>query len=197
MSSYIKSYIIVDETFTNLDLLKKYIFLIIHENVELSKVNDKVIKVSELDKSLFIKLCVSANTIKNDLNLEQLLIVEVPFYKESLLLVLHSNNSGYLSLYEILLEEYKDDSLDLEFVKDVFKNVNEYIFDTAKAYIDLEESVQYTSEFLFTHRNTINYRISRFSQLSDINLKNGKNILLTRFLIYLYEKYNLGNNNDL
>ena len=54
MSSYIKSYIIVDETFTNLDLLKKYIFLIIHENVELSKVNDKVIKVSELDKSLFI-----------------------------------------------------------------------------------------------------------------------------------------------
>lgn len=79
MSSYIKSYIIVDETFTNLDLLKKYIFLIIHENVELSKVNDKVIKVSELDKSLFIKLCVSANTIKNDLNLEQLLIVEVPF----------------------------------------------------------------------------------------------------------------------
>ncbi len=197
MSSYIKSYIIVDETFTNLDLLKKYIFLIIHENVELSKVNDKVIKVSELDKSLFIKLCVSANTIKNDLNLEQLLIVEVPFYKESLLLVLHSNNSGYLSLYELLLEEYKDDSLDLEFVKDVFKNVNEYIFDTAKAYIDLEESVQYTSEFLFTHRNTINYRISRFSQLSDINLKNGKNILLTRFLIYLYEKYNLGNNNDL
>ena len=197
MSSYIKSYIIVDETFTNLDLLKKYIFLIIHENVELSKVNDKVIKVSELDKSLFIKLCVSANTIKNDLNLEQLLIVEVPFYKESLLLVLHSNNSGYLSLYELLLEEYKDDSLDLEFVKDVFKNVNEYIFDTAKAYIDLEESVQYTSEFLFTHRNTINYRISRFSQLSDINLKNGKNILLTRFLIYLYEKYNLGNNDDL
>ncbi len=197
MSSYIKSYIIVDETFTNLDLLKKYIFLIIHENVELSKVNDKVIKVSELDKSLFIKLCVSANTIKNDLNLEQLLIVEVPFYKESLLLVLHSNNSGYLSLYELLLEEYKDDSLDLEFVKDVFKNVNKYIFDTAKAYIDLEESVQYTSEFLFTHRNTINYRISRFSQLSDINLKNGKNILLTRFLIYLYEKYNLGNNDDL
>lgn len=197
MSSYIKSYIIVDETFTNLDLLKKYIFLIIHENVELSKVNDKVIKVSELDKSLFIKLCVSANTIKNDLNLEQLLIVEVPFYKESLQLVLHSNNSGYLSLYELLLEEYKDDSLDLEFVKDVFKNVNKYIFDTAKAYIDLEESVQYTSEFLFTHRNTINYRISRFSQLSDINLKNGKNILLTRFLIYLYEKYNLGNNDDL
>lgn len=197
MSSYIKSYIIVDETFTNLDLLKKYIFLIIHENVELTKVNDKVIKVSELDKSLFIKLCVSANTIKNDLNLEQLLIVEVPFYKESLLLVLHSNNSGYLSLYELLLEEYKDDSLDLEFVKDVFKNVNKYIFDTAKAYIDLEESVQYTSEFLFTHRNTINYRISRFSQLSDINLKNGKNILLTRFLIYLYEKYDLGNNDDL
>lgn len=197
MSSYIKSYIIVDETFTNLDLLKKYIFLIIHENVELSKVNNKVIKVSELDKSLFIKLCVSVNTIKNDLNLEQLLIVEVPFYKESLLLVLHSNNSGYLSLYELLLEEYKDDSLDLEFVKDVFKNVNKYIFDTAKAYIDLEESVQYTSEFLFTHRNTINYRISRFSQLSDINLKNGKNILLTRFLIYLYEKYDLGNKDDL
>ncbi len=197
MSSYIKSYIIVDETFTNLDLLKKYIFLIIHENVELSKVNNKVIKVSELDKSLFIKLCVSVNTIKNDLNLEQLLIVEVPFYKESLLLVLHSNNSGYLSLYELLLEEYKDDSLDLEFVKDVFKNVNKYIFDTAKAYIDLEESVQYTSEFLFTHRNTINYRISRFSQLSDINLKNGKNILLTRFLIYLYEKYDLGSENDI
>ncbi len=197
MSSYIKSYIIVDETFTNLDLLKKYIFLIIHENVELSKVNNKVIKVSELDKSLFIKLCVSVNTIKNDLNLEQLLIVEVPFYKESLLLVLHSNNSGYLSLYELLLDEYKDDSLDLEFVKDVFKNVNKYIFDTAKAYIDLEESVQYTSEFLFTHRNTINYRISRFSQLSDINLKNGKNILLTRFLIYLYEKYDLGNKDDL
>ena len=192
MNNLVKSYIIIDESFTNLELLKKYLSLIIHQDLTLEIVDKKIIKVSELEKSLFIKLCVSINTIKNDLELKQLLIVETPFYKDSLNLVLKSNLSGYLSLYEILLDEYKKDEVDLNFVRDVFKSVDKYIFETARAYIDLEESVQYTSELLFTHRNTINYRISRFCQLSDINLKQGKNILLTRFLIYLYDKYELG-----
>ncbi len=192
MNNLVKSYIIIDESFTNLELLKKYLSLIIHQDLTLERVDKKIIKVSELEKSLFIKLCVSINTIKNDLELKQLLIVETPFYKDSLNLVLKSNLSGYLSLYEILLDEYKKDEVDLNFVRDVFKSVDKYIFETARAYIDLEESVQYTSELLFTHRNTINYRISRFCQLSDINLKQGKNILLTRFLIYLYDKYELG-----
>lgn len=192
MNNLVKSYIIIDESFTNLELLKKYLSLIIHQDLTLERVDKKIIKVSELEKSLFIKLCVSINTIKNDLELKQLLIVETPFYKDSLNLVLKSNFSGYLSLYEILLDEYKKDEVDLNFVRDVFKSVDKYIFETARAYIDLEESVQYTSELLFTHRNTINYRISRFCQLSDINLKQGKNILLTRFLIYLYDKYELG-----
>ena len=192
MNNLVKSYIIIDESFTNLELLKKYLSLIIHQDLTLERVDKKIIKVSELEKSLFIKLCVSINTIKNDLELKQLLIVETPFYKDSLSLVLKSDLSGYLSLYEILLDEYKKDEVDLNFVRDVFKSVDKYIFETARAYIDLEESVQYTSELLFTHRNTINYRISRFCQLSDINLKQGKNILLTRFLIYLYDKYELG-----
>lgn len=192
MNNLVKSYIIIDESFTNLELLKKYLSLIIHQDLTLERVDKKIIKVSELEKSLFIKLCVSINTIKNDLELKQLLIVETPFYKDSLNLVLKSNLSGYLSLYEILLDEYKKDEVDINFVRDVFKSVDKYIFETARAYIDLEESVQYTSELLFTHRNTINYRISRFCQLSDINLKQGKNILLTRFLIYLYDKYELG-----
>ena len=192
MNNLVKSYIIIDESFANLELLKKYLSLIIHQDLTLERVDKKIIKVSELEKSLYIKLCVSVNTIKNDLNLKQLLLIETPFYKDSLKLVLKSECSGYVSLYEILLEEYKNDTIDLNFVKDVFKNVDKYIFETAKAYIDLEESVQYTSELLFTHRNTINYRISRFCQLSDINLKQGKNILLTRFLIYLYDKYQLG-----
>ena len=192
MNNLVKSYIIIDESFTNLELLKKYLSLIIHQELNLERVDKRIVKVSEMEKSLFLKLCVSVNTIKNDLELKQLLLVETPFYKDSLKLVLKSELSGYISLYEILLEEYKNEGVDLTFVKDVFKNVDEYIFETAKAYIDLEESVQYTSELLFTHRNTINYRISRFCQLSDINLKQGKNILLTRFLIYLYDKYQLG-----
>ncbi len=192
MNNLVKSYIIIDESFTNLELLKKYLSLIIHQELNLERVDKRIVKVSEIEKSLFLKLCVSVNTIKNDLELKQLLLVETPFYKDSLKLVLKSELSGYISLYEILLEEYKNEGVDLTFVKDVFKNVDEYIFETAKAYIDLEESVQYTSELLFTHRNTINYRISRFCQLSDINLKQGKNILLTRFLIYLYDKYQLG-----
>ncbi len=189
MNNLVKSYIIIDENFTNLDLLKKYLSLIIHQELHLERVDKKIIKVSELDKSLFIKLCVSINTIKNDLEVKQLLLVETPFYKDSLNLVLKSNLSGHLTLYEILLDQYVNNSINIDFVKDVFKNVDSYIFETAKVYIDLEESVQYTSEQLFTHRNTINYRISRFCQLSDINLKQGKNILLTRFLIYMYDKY--------
>ena len=192
MNNLVKSYIIIDESFTNLELLKKYLSLIIHQELNLERVDKRIVKVSEIEKSLFLKLCVSVNTIKNDLELKQLLLVETPFYKDTLKLVLKSELSGYISLYEILLEEYKNEGVDVTFVKDVFKNVDEYIFETAKAYIDLEESVQYTSELLFTHRNTINYRISRFCQLSDINLKQGRNILLTRFLIYLYDKYQLG-----
>lgn len=192
MNNLVKSYLIIDKTYDNLEILKKYMFLIINKDFTLTKIQDGLIKVSFLEKEDFIKICLSIKTIKNDLNLNKLLLVETPFYKDSLKLVLKSNESGHLSLYELLLQQYKNNDINLDFVKDVFFKVDKYIFETAKVYIDLEESVHYTSLYLFTHRNTINYRISRFSELSGINLKNGKNILLTRFLIYLYEENNLG-----
>ncbi len=197
MSNLVKSYLIIDNDFDNLELLKKYIFLIIKKDFSMTLSKKGIIKLGELEKESFIKLCLSINTIKTDLELKQLAIIDTPFYKDSLDLVLKSNKSGHLSLYEILLDQYKGNGVNLKFIKDVFKDVDDYIFETAKTYIDLEESVHYTSQYLFTHRNTINYRITRFSELSGINLKNGQNILLTRFLIYLYEKNKLGEDYDL
>lgn len=191
MNNYIKSYLIFDENFTNLNVLSKMISLILRKNIELTKVANNVIKVPEIEKDNFCKIIVSLKTIQSDLSLKQLTLVEVPYYSEDFLDVLKINESGFLTLYEILMNLYLKHQLKNNFVLNIFSKIPTILIDTVRTYIDLEESIIYTSEIMFTHRNTINYRINRFTQLTNIDLKNKRNVVLVRFLIFVYDKINL------
>ena len=187
MNSYfVKSYIVIDKSFSNIELLEKYIFLITQKKSKITKITNGILKLYELPIESFVKLKVSTKTIKNDLMLNKLLLIEVPFYKDSLVSVLKEADTD--TLYEIILEKYKNNLLDLNIVKDILNKIDDYLLETVKTYIDLDCSLKLTSDMLFTHRNTINYRITRFCHLTDINLKNGKNIPLTRLLIYIFRK---------
>lgn len=190
MNNYIKTYLILDENFTNLNVLSKMISLILRKNIELTRVSNNVIKVPEIEKDNFCKIIVSLKTIQNDLSLKQLALVEVPYYSEDLLDILKINKSGFLTLYEILMDLYLKHQLKNSFILNIFSKSPSILIDTVRTYIDLEESIINTSEIMFTHRNTINYRIGRFTQLTNIDLKNKRNVVLIRFLIFVYDKIN-------
>ena len=48
MTDTIKTYISIDETFLNFDLLKKFFYLIIKKDVQLTKIQSGLLKVEEM-----------------------------------------------------------------------------------------------------------------------------------------------------
>lgn len=64
-------------------------------------------------------------------------------------------------------------------VKEIITYDREYdtkYFDTVCAYLDCSFSVQKTADSLYTHKNTIQYRIGRIEEIFDINLKDSRQI---------------------
>ena len=71
MNSYfVKSYIVIDKSFSNIELLEKYIFLITQKKSKITKITNGILKLYELPIESFVKLKVSTKTIKNDLMLK-------------------------------------------------------------------------------------------------------------------------------
>src|SRR5574344_672270 len=148
MSNVIHSYLSIDDDFIDIKVLEKFLNLITHEDVHLSKVLDYY-EMTDLDSEHFIKIMVSLNTIRNDLSLTKLSLIVVPYYDEKLV---------------------------------IFSKVPDDIIKTIKCYTNFNGSVRDVSEAMFTHRNTINYRINRFIQLTSIDIRQLENIALIRWL---------------
>lgn len=66
-------------------------------------------------------------------------------------------------------ESLKDELLSFE------EEVSEDILNTIKIYLQQNMSVNQTARIMFTHRNTINYRITRFIELSGIDIRETQN----------------------
>ena len=101
MTDTIKTYISIDETFLNFDLLKKFFYLIIKKDIQLSKVQSGLLKVEEMSYDDYSSIKLSIMTIKNDLNLSHFSLIEVPFYSNNFSLILKNKLSGSFDLFEI------------------------------------------------------------------------------------------------
>ena len=186
MTDTIKTYISIDETFLNFDLLKKFFYLIIKKDIQLTKVQSGLLKVEEMSYDDYSSIKLSIMTIKNDLNLSHLSLIEVPFYSNNFSLILKNKLSGSFDLFEILLRDFSLGNKHLDFINSVFKEVPDYVINTVDVYLKCDSSIEKSSKLLFTHRNTVNYRVNKFINLTSINIKNCSNIALCRFMISIY-----------
>ena len=186
MTDTIKTYISIDETFLNFDLLKKFFYLIIKKDIQLTKVQSGLLKVEEMSYDDYSSIKLSIMTIKNDLNLSHFSLIEVPFYSNNFSLILKNKLSGSFDLFEILLRDFSLGNKHLDFINSVFKEVPDYVINTVDVYLKCDSSIEKSSKLLFTHRNTVNYRVNKFINLTSINIKNCSNIALCRFLISIY-----------
>ena len=186
MTDTIKTYISIDETFLNFDLLKKFFYLIIKKDIQLTKVQSGLLKVEEMSYDDFSSIKLSIMTIKNDLNLSHFSLIEVPFYSNNFSLILKNKLSGSFDLFEILLRDFSLGNKHLDFINSVFKEVPDYVINTVDVYLKCDSSIEKSSKLLFTHRNTVNYRVNKFINLTSINIKNCSNIALCRFMISIY-----------
>ena len=186
MTDAIKTYISIDETFLNFDLLKKFFYLIIKKDVQLTKVQSGLLKVEEMSYDDYSSIKLSIMTIKNDLNLSHFSLIEVPFYSNNFSLILKNKLSGSFDLFEILLRDFSLGNKHLDFINSVFKEVPDYVINTVDVYLKCDSSIEKSSKLLFTHRNTVNYRVNKFINLTSINIKNRSNIALCRFMISIY-----------
>ena len=186
MTDTIKTYISIDETFLNFDLLKKFFYLIIKKDVQLTKVQSGLLKVEEMSYDDYSSIKLSIMTIKNDLNLSHFSLIEVPFYSNNFSLILKNKLSGSFDLFEILLRDFSLGNKHLDFINSVFKEVPDYVINTVDMYLKCDSSIEKSSKLLFTHRNTVNYRVNKFINLTSINIKNCSNIALCRFMISIY-----------
>ena len=186
MTNTIKTYISIDETFLNFDLLKKFFYLIIKKYIQLTKVQSGLLKVEEMSYDDYSSIKLSIMTIKNDLNLSHFSLIEVPFYSNNFSLILKNKLSGSFDLFEILLRDFSLGNKHLDFINSVFKEVPDYVINTVDVYLKCDSSIEKSSKLLFTHRNTVNYRVNKFINLTSINIKNCSNIALCRFMISIY-----------
>ena len=186
MTDAIKTYISIDETFLNFDLLKKFFYLIIKKDIQLTKVQSGLLKVEEMSYDDYSSIKLSIMTIKNDLNLSHFSLIEVPFYSNNFSLILKNKLSGSFDLFEILLRDFSLGNKHLDFINSVFKEVPDYVINTVDVYLKCDSSIEKSSKLLFTHRNTVNYRVNKFINLTSINIKNCSNIALCRFMISIY-----------
>ena len=186
MTDTIKTYISIDETFLNFDLLKKFFYLIIKKDVQLTKIQSGLLKVEEMSYDDYSSIKLSIMTIKNDLNLSHFSLIEVPFYSNNFSLILKNKLSGSFDLFEILLRDFSLGNKHLDFINSVFKEVPDYVINTVDVYLKCDSSIEKSSKLLFTHRNTVNYRVNKFINITSINIKNCSNIALCRFMISIY-----------
>lgn len=184
MNDEIKFYISSDTIIDNVEILEKMLSLISKDNVKLKK-NKNIIEAYNVSEEGFIKLAVSLNPLKNDLKLDQLSLIVTPVFNDGLVWLIEESNNEVCYLLDLLLRKIKAKDIKYEALKNIFKKINKETIDTIKNYINLNQSVKKTSEVMFTHRNTINYRINKFIHLTGINIRQHSNAMFVYVVLEL------------
>lgn len=122
-----------------------------------------------------IRLNQCFDAINSDLQ-DELTMVIVPIFDKEIENIVKANKRTGLyyfveELNKLLVNDFslKDKLLSFE------EELNEDILQTVKIYIEQNMSINQVSRIMFTHRNTINYRISRFIELTGIDIRLSSN----------------------
>lgn len=124
----------------------------------------------------------SLKAISEDLNI-QIKCLHVPFFNSHFAsLINYCKPNKLIHLFELdktVKNFYKD-------MLDILSPFDEYTLKTVKAYIEMGRSPSMSSYQLFVHRNTVTYRIDRFSSTLNVDLSIFVNCVFIYNLIVEY-----------
>ena len=182
MNSDIKFYIVTSEAIENESILEKMLTLICQNKAVVNKFNN-VYCVSGVKNEGFSKLVNCIKPLKNDLKLDYLSLVVVPCFHEAFIDLLDVKDTKVYYLFDLIVEKNSSGNLNVDSLKVLFNKIPDNILQTIKQYINFNQSIICTSEAMFTHRNTINYRLNKFIQLTGINIRE-INSAMTIYLLF-------------
>lgn len=136
--------------------------------------------LSEGEKQL-ANLYNNYKALEEDLEIK-LAIVIVPLFSEELsALVKNKCPFGIYHIVKYLPNMLSDDKHLKDKLLSFKKEITEDVLETIKVYLEANCSLSLTSKIMFIHRNTINYRITRFIELTNINIR----FTLNGYYVYL------------
>ena len=159
-------------SYKNIDLIFKSI---IGGEYSLEWDNDfgKVILMNKDTQLIRLNQCFDA--INSDLQ-DELTMVIVPIFDKEIETVVKTNKrTGLYYFVEELNKLLINDSTLKDRLLTFEEELSEDILQTVKVYIEQNMSINQVSRIMFTHRNTINYRISRFIELTGIDIRLSSN----------------------
>lgn len=138
------------------------------------------------DENFFARLNSIFDILVSDLNIN---LIFLESYKlsnlaeKAIIKLLKDQMYGCFYLAEIILKFKlkKDDELANIFINEL-SLINKELIDTAKAYIRCNMNAKLAANSLYIHRNTFNYRLNKFIELTQLDIRNYNNSLL--ILIY-------------
>ena len=187
MNNDVKLYLVSSENIESIKMLEKMLNLICLNKITVRKTSN-VYEVDGVKQDGFAKLINCIQTLKNDLKLDFLSVVVVPLFKREFIGLLNVKETKVYYLFDLLLQELQNKNKNLAVLKSIFTNIPENVLETVKCYINMDRSIIHTSEAMFTHRNTINYRLNKFIQLSGINIRETNSAMAIYMILKLLEK---------
>ena len=187
MNNDVKAYLVASPTIENLNMINKMLTLICQNSINVSKTFG-AFEITGLKQDGLAKLINCIHPLKNDLKVDYISVVVVPEYKKEFANIIDVSETKVCYLFDLLIEKIKNHSININVLSSLFKNVPENILQTVRQYIIMNQSVINTSEAMFTHRNTINYRLNKFIELTGINVRETSSAMTTYLLLTLLNK---------
>jgi DNA-binding protein Fis len=109
-----------------------------------------------------------------------LLIVMVPRFDDNFLKLIKESpvKSGVYSAYDLLI---KLNYINNYQFPDIFNEIDKELLDTARAFIECGLNASAASRMLYIHRNTFNYRLKKFIDITKIDIR----LVNNAFFVYL------------
>ena len=183
MADEVKAYLVITKDFDNLNILQKMIFLI--TKLDLSLNNEEGFIPLELPYNELIKLSVSIKTIAHDLNLDGIGLCVVPCFGTKIKDLIPLNKYEFYYLYDEVFKGVTKGEIEVKKVTSILENINKETLETIQNYIRFDQSVSLTGEYMFAHRNTINYRVNKFNSITQINIRQMHNAIFVSYIISL------------
>ncbi len=99
-------------------------------------------------------------------------------------LTLQYANNHAMQIFHIsdLIFKYQNDKINHE-LKSIFLKVDSYLMHTVKMFMENNLNVVQTAHEIYVHRNTLNYRLQLFYNITGIDVKDYQNMLLVYFYL--------------
>ena len=94
-----------------------------------------------------------------------------------------NKEKGVFSLDEVILKAYLYKNKEIiGALEKIFDNIDKDLLDCASYYLKCNLNALLAANSLYLHRNTFNYRLNKFIELSKLDIRNYKNSII--FYIY-------------